>query len=64
MARFLFVPVPVAEHLGPALALARGVVARGHQVTVYTSARYRAAVERAGATFTPFTVRQTSTWKS
>ena len=54
MARFLFVPVPVAGHVAPTLALVRGVVARGHEVTVYTSARYRTAVKRAGATHAPF----------
>ena len=62
MAPFLVVPIPVAGHLGPALTLVRGVVARGHAVTVYTSARYRATVERAGATLAPFTMRHTSNW--
>jgi MGT family glycosyltransferase len=54
MARFLFVPVPVAGHVAPALALAAGVVARGHEVSVYTGSRFRKAVERAGAGLVPF----------
>jgi MGT family glycosyltransferase len=54
MPRFLFVPVPVTGHVGPALTLARGVAARGHEVTVYTGARYRSTVERAGARHVPF----------
>ncbi len=54
MTRFLFVPVPAAGHLGPMLTLARGVVARGHVVTVYTASRFRSAVERSGARFEPF----------
>lgn len=54
MARFLFVPVPVAGHVAPALALAGGVSARGHEVSVYTGRRFQAAVERTGARLEPF----------
>jgi MGT family glycosyltransferase len=54
MARFLFVPVPVAGHVAPALGLARGVARRGHEVTVVTGSRFRPAVEGAGVRFQPF----------
>lgn len=54
MARFLFVPVPVAGHVAPALVLAGGVAARGHAVSVCTGRRFRAAVERIGARLEPF----------
>jgi MGT family glycosyltransferase len=54
VARFLFVPVPVAGHVAPALALARGAVARGHDVSIYSGRRFQQAVERIGARFVPF----------
>ena len=49
MAHFLFVPIPVAGHITPALELARRVVAKGNEATVFTGPRFRESVERVGA---------------
>jgi len=50
MAKFLYVPVPVAGHMAPALALLGALSARGHEVAMYTGERFHARVERAGGT--------------
>ncbi|MGU3410498.1 glycosyltransferase [Microbacterium sp. M1A1_1b] len=39
---------PIAGHLGPLVGIGRGLVARGHTVTVLTGAKYRGMVVDAG----------------
>lgn len=43
--------VPTTGHVDPSLPLAAELVGRGHQVTYYLTAAYRARVEATGATF-------------
>ncbi|MCS5732248.1 glycosyltransferase [Herbiconiux daphne] len=53
MSSFLLCSTPVHGHVVPLLAVARHLVAQGHFVRFLTGARYRVAVESAGATFLP-----------
>jgi UDP:flavonoid glycosyltransferase YjiC (YdhE family) len=46
---------PVPGEFTPLLQIARGLAARGHQVTVLTGSGFRAAVEQAGLSFAPLT---------
>lgn len=42
---------PIFGHLGPMLAVAKGLTDRGHSVTILTGGKYRAMVETAGLRF-------------
>lgn len=49
MSNYLLCANPVQGHVAPIIAIARDLVARGHDVTVLTGSRFRDAVEAAGA---------------
>jgi MGT family glycosyltransferase len=49
MSTYLLCATPVQGHVAPIIAIARDLVARGHDVTVLTGSRFRDAVEAAGA---------------
>lgn len=49
--RVLVCAVPSVGHVAPLLALSRAMAARGHDVHVYTGARFRNRVQAAGARF-------------
>lgn len=49
MSNYLLCSSPVQGHVAPIIAIARDLVARGHDVTVLTGSRFRDAVEAAGA---------------
>jgi UDP:flavonoid glycosyltransferase YjiC (YdhE family) len=53
MARFLFGTIPAVGHITPALAIARKLIAHGHDVWWYTGKRFQAKVEASGARFVP-----------
>lgn len=53
MARFLICTHPVTGHLNPPLEIARELLARGHEVRVYTGAKFAAKVAAVGAGFVP-----------
>ena len=50
--------VPLAGHVGPISGLVRELVSRGHQVRVYTGARYRQRFTDLGATVVPWSAAQ------
>jgi len=54
MARYLFASIPLTGHVNPGLPIARELVARGHDVRWYSTARFRAAIEGIGARWVPF----------
>lgn len=54
MARFLLTAMPFTGHIAPICAVATALVARGHDVGVYTGSAFRAQVERSGARFVPW----------
>lgn len=54
MARILMAAVATPGHVYPMLAIARHLIARGHQVRVMTGALFRERAEAAGANFVPF----------
>jgi MGT family glycosyltransferase len=54
MARYLFAPIPFTGHVNPGLPIARELVARGHDVRWYSTARFRRAIEGTGARWVPF----------
>ncbi|WP_438853815.1 glycosyltransferase family protein [Agromyces sp. M3QZ16-3] len=49
MSTYLLCASPIQGHAAPIIAIARDLVSRGHDVTVLTGSRFRAAVEAAGA---------------
>jgi UDP:flavonoid glycosyltransferase YjiC (YdhE family) len=51
MKRFLLSTLDAAGHVHPAVAVAKALVARGHDVRWHTGAKYAALVESTGATF-------------
>jgi NDP-glycosyltransferase len=53
MARFALLTVPMAGHAGPALEVARELVARGHRVDAHLPPEWRPAVAAAGARHAP-----------
>ena len=54
MARFLFTVWPFAGHVHPAIAVARALRARGHEVAFYSGGAVRSTVEGEGFEFFPF----------
>jgi MGT family glycosyltransferase len=54
MARILMAAVATPGHVYPMLAIARHLIAQGHQVRVMTGALFRERAEAAGANFVPF----------
>ncbi|MFT3798597.1 glycosyltransferase [Microbacterium sp.] len=54
MARFFVTAMPFTGHVVPVLAVAGALVARGHDVRVYTGSAFRARVEATGARFVPW----------
>jgi MGT family glycosyltransferase len=53
MARYLFAAMPFSGHVNPGLPIARELVARGHDVRWYSTARFRRAIEGIGARWVP-----------
>lgn len=53
MAKIIVAAPPFPGDFAPLLQIARGVAARGHQVTMLASSSVRAAVDAAGLTFVP-----------
>jgi UDP:flavonoid glycosyltransferase YjiC (YdhE family) len=53
MSRFLFATIGSLGDLHPYIAVARALIARGHQAVIATTEDYRAAVEGAGVEFSP-----------
>lgn len=51
MAEILVASVPIHGHVAPLLAVAAGLVERGHRVRFLTGARFSAAVTRTGSSF-------------
>ena len=54
MGRFLLTTMPFTGHVGPMTAVARELVARGHDVRFYTGSRFRARIEASGARLVPW----------
>jgi MGT family glycosyltransferase len=54
MSRILVATVPVIGHIAPILPLARGLVARGHEVRWYSGRKYASRIEATGARFVSF----------
>lgn len=54
MPRFLMAATPFAGHVRPLLGLARSLMARGHEVVLYTGAKYGELVRAEGVEFLPF----------
>lgn len=54
MPKALFFNVPGHGHVGPSLPLVAELTRRGHEITYYASAGFRAAVEATGAAFRPY----------
>lgn len=52
--RFLLCTTPAQGHTAPLLALARRLVADGHEVVFFTTEHYRDKVQDTGARFVPF----------
>jgi len=53
MASILICTHPITGHVNPALVIARKLVQSGHEVRVYTGAKFKAKVEAAGAQYVP-----------
>lgn len=54
MARFLLSAMPFTGHINPIRAVASALIARGHDVRVYSGEAFRTAVESAGARLVPW----------
>jgi MGT family glycosyltransferase len=54
MARFLLSAMPFTGHINPVRAVAAALVARGHDVRVYSGAAFRGPVESSGARLVPW----------
>lgn len=54
MSRFLLTAMPFSGHVAPVAAVAARLVARGHDVRMYTGGAFRARVEQTGARFIPW----------
>lgn len=54
MARYLLAATALPGHVLPLLAVARHLMAAGHEVRFHTASALRAQVERSGAVFEPF----------
>lgn len=54
MARILVSAMPFTGHVAPMRAVARALVARGHDVRFYTGSAFREEVEATGASFVPW----------
>lgn len=55
MSTYLLCASPIQGHVAPMIAIARDLVARGHDVTVLTGSRFRDAVLATGADHRPLT---------
>lgn len=53
MSHFLLPSTPIYGHVTPMVAIGRGLVERGHSVTVLTGRKYATTVRAAGLGFTP-----------
>ena len=53
MSHFLLTSTPIYGHVAPMLTVGRGLVSRGHQVTMLTGRKYRGAVQSHAMTFQP-----------
>ena len=59
--RVLVAVVPLSGHVGPVSGLVAEMVARGHDVRVYTGERQRKRFDSIGARTVPWTLPATST---
>lgn len=55
MSRILVATVPVIGHIVPILPLARGLIARGHEVRWYSGRKHAGRIEATGARFVSYT---------
>jgi UDP:flavonoid glycosyltransferase YjiC (YdhE family) len=53
MAKYLLAATPMPGHVDPVIAVAAGLVARGHEVIVHTGSLFRGAAERTATGFIP-----------
>ena len=53
MSHFLLTSTPIYGHVAPMLTVGRGLVCRGHQVTMLTGRKYQGAVQSHAMTFQP-----------
>lgn len=53
MARYLFASMPITGHVNPGLPIVRELVARGHDVRWYSTARFKRSIEATGARWIP-----------
>ena len=53
MSHFLLPATPIYGHVTPMVAIGRGLVTRGHRVTVLTGRKYAGTVRGAGLGFRP-----------
>src|SRR5438270_14058265 len=53
MARFLMATMPMVGHVNPGLPIARRLMARGHEVCLYTGQRFQKRIEATEARFAP-----------
>ena len=53
MSQYLIASVPIHGHVAPLLAVAAGLVDRGHHVRFLTGARFSHVVDQTGSTFVP-----------
>ena len=51
--RYLFAPIPVADHVNPGLSLAQALVKRDHDVRWYSIPAFKEAIESVGARYVP-----------
>src|SRR5690349_14306234 len=51
MAKIVFANIPAHGHTNPTLAVAKALIARGHQVLYYSGEEMRGLIERSGAEF-------------
>src|SRR5256712_12439822 len=52
--RIVFLGVPAQGHTNPTLPVVAELVRRGDEVIYYSTASFREAIERSGATFRPY----------
>lgn len=54
MAKVLYIAAPAYGHLNPSLPVVKELVARGEEVTYYSTEKFRTKITKAGATYMPY----------
>jgi len=54
LSKFVFAVFPVSGHINPGLPIARELIRHGHDVRWYSTPRFKASIEKAGARFVPY----------